>query len=717
MNLIFVILFVIGYGIIGTIGTRDQMVFQWPGYLVLGALGILTVTKFNRGRSVGTNHVCLLVALLFSVYIIIRAWFSPVSYFARVEGFLLLSALLTYLLITSVLYRTKSRATIVGFLAVLLLGNVMVGVYHLVNDPEFMILPGYTRAKPFGAGGFFNNYNHLGGFLELVTPFLLAFTLLGKLSQSWRLLTGFLGAVGIAGIGMTASRGTYLSFSVSLLVLGVLCLYLVKGLEPRRFKSALRFTLVVLFVVILPAMFLASKALDKRFRGASGNVQMVSGVSVRMNSWNLAVEQWKASPVFGTGSRTYDQHSIRLWPRHVSRQHGHPEFTHNDYLQLLAEYGLVGLALGLAFYFIHMVSGMVALTRYRKRAGTIFDSRLALLVGAIAAGTACGVHSFVDFNLHLPANAIPLAFAMAILANPGLGWSDIKPVRIPGLALVPHLTIPLVGLFFLASWKMAPGEYFLEQGARIDINREHDAVIQKIERSLSYDTRNPVSYRLLGVALMLKAARTENGDYNLAVKAFKRGLELQPHDIFSLVGLGRSYMGLSQFANAKEAFLEAQEWGPFEVDPHLWYAHLLMEQGIWQSDVGDVDGAIQLTRLAVPSYERAYSVQPFQKSTAWKEGYLEAMACLGVLYEIQGSRILGEAAGAAVEKDFGLEIERLRAALDAFQKAIAHTREAAGNPEGFQATEILGESHEVVGRLLVERLRQHPEFADQVENK
>jgi O-antigen ligase len=84
--------------------------------------------------------------------------------------------------------------------------------------------------------------------------------------------------------------------------------------------------------------------------------------------------------------------------------------THNDYLEALAETGVPGAlccAWFLAVLFIESVKGL-------KDLGGSFGAALNLsgLVGC------CGlfVHSLVDFNLHIPANAL-LFFVSAHMAT------------------------------------------------------------------------------------------------------------------------------------------------------------------------------------------------------------------------------------------------------------------------------------------------------------
>ncbi|MFN3586781.1 MAG: O-antigen ligase family protein, partial [Moraxellaceae bacterium] len=76
------------------------------------------------------------------------------------------------------------------------------------------------------------------------------------------------------------------------------------------------------------------------------------------------------------------------------------DFAHNDYLQLLGEYGLIG---GLLFASIALLSLHSAIQAQRQRRTPLLRGMgFASMMGIIS----LLIHSTVDFNLHLPANAM-----------------------------------------------------------------------------------------------------------------------------------------------------------------------------------------------------------------------------------------------------------------------------------------------------------------------
>ena len=142
---------------------------------------------------------------------------------------------------------------------------------------------------------------------------------------------------------------------------------------------------------------------------------------MRIELWRAALKQWHLDPVFGTGAGTYRFYGRQFRSEQVQND---PVDVHNDYLHLLCEYGLVGLAGFLLFFSAHMRQGWRSLSRFVSNSGggggALLSTRRALHLGALAAVAAYVVHSALDFNLHIPANAILLAFVFGLLANPGM---------------------------------------------------------------------------------------------------------------------------------------------------------------------------------------------------------------------------------------------------------------------------------------------------------
>ena len=102
-------------------------------------------------------------------------------------------------------------------------------------------------------------------------------------------------------------------------------------------------------------------------------------------------------PWVGTGLGTL----VAVYPRYASFYNGLTvDHAHNDYLELLAETGMVGGVCGLAFIGLLFWRGLASLQSARE------SFARATVAGSLAACIGLLLHSLVDFNLHIPSNAL-----------------------------------------------------------------------------------------------------------------------------------------------------------------------------------------------------------------------------------------------------------------------------------------------------------------------
>jgi tetratricopeptide (TPR) repeat protein len=306
---------------------------------------------------------------------------------------------------------------------------------------------------------------------------------------------------------------------------------------------------------------------------------------VRADLWKMALAQHKLNPVFGTGSETYQYYSRQFRPAFIVAD---PVHAHNDYLQFLAEYGIIGMVLLAVFVGCHLWFGYKALNyfvterpvaRYRMQS----DS-LALNIGALSATAIYVVHSFLDFNLHIPANAILLAFALGTLANPGIFMPQVNATH-EKISHYLKLCLPVVGLWIAAcGLPKLPAEYFAEQ-ARVALTKErYREAISLAELGLPGDRKNPFLSLYLaqghaGIAENTTNAAVAEASFKAAVTSFQHGLELYPREQWLLIGVASALDGLNRFDEARRYYDEAVKWNPNSPQIYNYYATHLRLSG------------------------------------------------------------------------------------------------------------------------------------------
>ena len=94
---------------------------------------------------------------------------------------------------------------------------------------------------------------------------------------------------------------------------------------------------------------------------------------------------------------------------------------HNDYLNLLVDWGVIGASLA-GIGGLLLVGGLIQTQKYVNRASKDIganrnSNRSAFLLGSLCSALALSVHSFFDFNLHVPANAAVAVVILALAAS------------------------------------------------------------------------------------------------------------------------------------------------------------------------------------------------------------------------------------------------------------------------------------------------------------
>jgi len=204
-------------------------------------------------------------------------------------------------------------------------------------------------------------------------------------------------ALGFTGIVLSGSRGGMLA--------------LAGGLVFAVLARTLRTWLIPGVAIIVLAGLLAG--VPSMLSSGSGEFQQAPFVSggessglLRMDAWTKTSKLFLDFPLTGSGLGTF------RWAFSMYQRQGEWMIfreAHNDYLQVLAETGLVGVAiLGWAlFAYLWWI--------LRPALGTAARRPRYTTIGAAAAVVALLLHSIFDFNLQIPSNAALFAVLLGVV--------------------------------------------------------------------------------------------------------------------------------------------------------------------------------------------------------------------------------------------------------------------------------------------------------------
>jgi len=268
-----------------------------------------------------------------------------------------------------------------------------------------------TQSTAFGP---FINRHHFAGYMELAIALPLGLLFSGSLESYKRPLYAFAAALMGVALIMTNSRGGIISLAAEIMFLAVIAgpTLLSSGQrKPRaeRIRSALLragLAFALIGVLVGGSLAIGGSEVFNRLIGTANAADPTTG---RAHFWNVTLDVIKAYPVVGSGLGSFSV----IYTRYDSRNgFFRLEQAHNDYLQTLADGGIIGALLGLAFILILFRKGFT-------RRETDDKFRRGVATGALAGCFAVLVHSFFDFTLHTTANALLFLILAALATQDG----------------------------------------------------------------------------------------------------------------------------------------------------------------------------------------------------------------------------------------------------------------------------------------------------------
>ncbi len=307
-------------------------------------------------------------------------------------------------------------------LLVIIFGAVMafVGILQRLGNPDGIYgLRKTPQSIPFGP---FVNQHHFAAFMQMTTGLALAL-LFGKTTGRDKKLLLVIPVIimGVATV-LTSSRGGLLGF-VSVLAFVLLVNFFSRersgenrlkdesgGGQRKVVLAVAGITLIlVIFGVVL---FLGGN--ESLFRGIGVSNADADISSGRAHYWPIAIKIFLEHPILGAG---FDAFGVAFPKYDTWNGFLRVEQAHNDYLQTLADAGLVGFVCIAAFIYLLFKKGLGVLTSV----GSSFRRNAA--IGALAGCFGILIHSFFDFPLRTPSNAF-FFLLLAAIATVAIKTSD-----------------------------------------------------------------------------------------------------------------------------------------------------------------------------------------------------------------------------------------------------------------------------------------------------
>lgn len=251
-------------------------------------------------------------------------------------------------------------------------------------------------AVPFGS---FVNRHNFAAYMEMTIGVPLGMLFAGAVARDKRLL--YITCIGLMGVAlvMSGSRGGLVAFLAEVIFLVILT----TGAQSRRgLILKVGFAAVLIAGIVIGSIFVGGESSLTRIAetAASGDI-----TTNRSHIWavttSVIVQGMPLGAGFGALGVAYTPHDTYSGLARV-------EQSHNDYLQVAADAGLVGMVIGIFFLFWLFKQAFAS-------ANVENTYRRGVAIGAIAGCFAVLVHSIFDFVLHVTAVSVMFIVLMTLI--------------------------------------------------------------------------------------------------------------------------------------------------------------------------------------------------------------------------------------------------------------------------------------------------------------
>ncbi len=595
----------------------------------------------------------------------------------------------TFLLASNLVQHPRD---VTAILFALLAAGTLAAIYGLLQYAG--VVPGGPGDNPLDAIiSTMGNRNYLGGYL--------AYLLLPSIVLLVRLRSRILRTLSLAMIAVCFGVVLFVNQTGTIVALSIAIVCLIAGWAIFRpvapISSSRRWLIALVLSATLVGLFAAPSGplnsvvvLSDDGSTWFSEVWARSSGQTRSEDWWIALEMFRDHPVVGVGLGNYKLEFVPYKVAFLSTPRG-ASYTapiaraaqaHSEYIQVLAELGIVG-GIATLWLIVFLFAGVWIRLRANRREWEQFDVLL-LVAGIIVF---C-VHAIVSFPAHLPASSWAAVVLLGLVFSPAYGDKQTFSFRLP------NRTIPVLAIFLAIIGIAVSFIAIRDLGANIQYQRgvqfldagEPAEAEALLSASIRCDFAARQTYYYLAAA-QLQQGKIEQAAENLEL-CLTRFISEEVYLQLANVSLSREDL---EAADRYLDFLMASH-PPRDIEVQASYLRALVAQRR-----GDGQTAAEiLERLiaARPDYVRAYPALGYVRRSLGQDAEAEEILAAGL--DLIVNRIDQLVAMVSASETVYLTAERYKEIsrdVLGLQDALALQTSIAPNDEG--AYMALGDLHQL----------------------
>ena len=545
------------------------------------------ILKFiKKGELTYKANILDLSILLFILITIVSILLNNTFWISQKYFFIFLSYFILYLLIKS---NIKSKNSFNFCLIIFFITASLISLYLLVQyydlDPFLSDIQRLTSTL--------GNRNYVASYLALIFPIAFSFFLVESKKRN-KIFYEVILLIIYTGIIICHTRAIWAALIFSLLLFG----YILSHFQINKTLKANKKWLIVLslFFLLITLIYSSSNPLNRSSitaaeRAISSFDIRGSALRSRFLIWKSTINMIKDKPIFGSGLGTFPLNYLNYQADFLKRNSEYLNFSgkaaeaHNEYLQIWAETGIIGL---LSFLVLVVIF-------YRYAINVIYKIKeikeKAIVVGLISGVTVTLIHCIFSFPFHIPVVGSAFWFLIGITIsseniflkkerenfktncieinlNLCKNKNYFKFIKITLIIMVIVLMIIIINSFVIKPYR---AELYLYQGRSWLIDEEYKNALSNISYAQELDPHNGRVLHFLG------ATYYNLNKYNQAIYYLQEAKKYMI-DVNTFYILGLNYSKLNMFEKAEKEFKQAVYLNPKFTEGYHYLALLYFQK-------------------------------------------------------------------------------------------------------------------------------------------
>jgi len=542
--------------------------------------------------------------ILFALVLFLSLFISKTKMVSLQDFLIFFSYILIFFLITNNL---DKKVDFNSFIHLFFMISSVVSIYTLMQyygiDPYLNDL--HSLTSTIGQKNWISNY------LAMIFPVLFSYFLLEK-TQKNKIPYFFLLSILYTTLMICQSRGIWISISITV-IFAIYIIFKFKFYEifkrNKKWLTLLLVTFLIITVIYSTDNPLNKSAITVPQRVLSTFDEQDPSINTRLLIWKTTLEMIKDKPILGSGIGTfkmnylnYQAEFLKSNPYYI-KYSGKAGEAHNEYLQMWAEIGIIGLGI---FIGIILIFYSLIIDYLKKNDG---EKDKMIVFGLVLGITCFLIHCLFTFPLHVP------ALGVTFFALMGLTVIYIRKINLPKtdsdnrqkelklknkwikIALSILIFIFMIFAVNLLVIKPYIAELYYFKGMRYNVDKNYAKSLPNFQYAVQLNLYNGRILQVLG---------TTYYNLNIFSKAEEVLQEAKKYmiDVNTFCILGLNYSKLNMFEEAEEEFKNAIYLDPKFTGIHHYLGLLYFQQG-------DYNGAIEQWNMILeiePNFPNEYIV-------------------------------------------------------------------------------------------------------------